>query len=75
MGEDIVPRSTVSKQLMKGIGGVGGGIVAFIVSALVGGIPALGGILAWILNIGGIGLLILGGISLYQFFKNMKKRM
>ena len=41
---------------------------------VVGAIPGIGGAVRWLLPVTGIGLLIMGGIQLFRFFRNLKKR-
>jgi hypothetical protein len=74
MSEEMVPRNEMTKQAMRGAVGVGGGIVALIVGGVLTPIPLLGWILGGLLGIGGVGMIIYGGFSLYKFIKNMQKR-
>ncbi|RPJ09322.1 MAG: hypothetical protein EHM28_01860 [Spirochaetaceae bacterium] len=111
MGE-LVARNEMSKQLIKGVGGVGAGIALWIVSGLLQGpwlwiaagvcgvigigmlisksdkkagmamlgagalvaVAIVGGLVPWLLPVAGIGLIALGGYSIFKFFSNLKKR-
>ena len=72
---DIVPREKVSQQGVRAAGGVAGGIAVLLLGSLVGLLPVLGGVLKALLSIGGIGLLGFGGYNLFQFIRNLRRRM
>lgn len=72
---DIVPREKVSQQGVRAAGGVAGGVAVLLVALLVGHIPVLGGLLKTLMNISGIGLLGFGGYNLFQFLRNLRRRM
>lgn len=57
------------------MGGIAGGIGLFVVAALVNLIPVVGGLGSTLLKLGGIGLLGLGGYNIYQFIRNLRRRM
>ena len=57
------------------MGGIAGGIGLFVAAALVNLIPLVGGVGSTLLNLGGVGLLILGGYNGYQFIRNLRRRM
>ena len=72
---DIVPREKVSQQGVRAAGGVAGGIAVLLLGSLAGLLPVLGGVLNALLSIGGIGLLGFGGYNLFQFIRNLRRRM
>jgi hypothetical protein len=113
--QELATRSEMSKSLINGVGGVGGGIALLIVAGLAtsswvfwvaAGICAVAGVgmilskkqkkagivmagtavvvgiaglltIAlgpWVAGLAGIGLIALGGFSLYKFFRDLKKR-
>lgn len=113
---DIVPREQVSHQGMRAVGGIAGGVVLLVLTALppvaaavaggalallglsqtrsrqdrrpgwvvagvgaatlaAGLIPGLGGLASALLTVSGIGLLGFGGFNLYQFIRNLRRRM
>lgn len=51
---DLVPRSQLSNQVMKGIGGIGGGILLMALSGVISG--PVGWIAAGVLGVIGLGL-------------------
>lgn len=53
------------------------GIITTVAGAAIaiGGFHFLGGLAGGLLTISGIGLLVMGGINLYKFIKNYRKRM
>ena len=57
------------------MGGIAGGIGLFVVAALVDLVPVVGGLGSTLLKLGGIGLLGLGGYNVYQFIRNLRRRM
>ncbi len=108
---DIVPRSEVSRQGVRGVGAIVGGAALLILSALgfwggviIGGVLTVGGFaltgsksdrtlgfiaaaagiltivskvihpLGSLFVIPGIGLLVVGAVSLFRFFSNLRKR-
>ena len=72
---DLVPREKVTQQGVRAVGGIAGGIGLFVVAALVNLIPVIGGLGSTLLKLGGIGLLGLGGYNVYQFIRNLRRRM
>jgi hypothetical protein len=48
---------------------LGAGLVTVI-----GSIPRVGGAVRWLLPVAGIALLIMGGVQLFRFFRNLRKR-
>jgi hypothetical protein len=72
---DLVPREKVTQQGVRAVGGLAGGVGLFVVAALVDLIPVVGGLGSALLKVGGIGLLGLGGYNLYQFIRNLRRRM
>ena len=72
---DLVPREKVTQQGVRAVGGIAGGIGLFVVAALVNMIPVLGGLLSTLLKLGGVGLFALGGYNVYQFIRNLRRRM
>jgi len=104
---DLVPREELSKQAMRGVGGVVAGVGLLVMSGLAGG-PlgwVVGGVLVLVgvasaraksgrraaviaiaagaatliggplLVVAGIGLLVAGGWSGFQFVRSLRKRM
>jgi len=65
----------VTQQGVRAIGGIAGGIGLFVVAALVNLLPMLGGLLSTLLKLGGVGLFALGGYNVYQFIRNLRRRM
>ena len=57
------------------MGGIAGGIGLFVVAALVNLVPVVGGLGSTLLKLGGVGLLALGGYNIYQFIRNLRRRM
>ncbi len=57
------------------MGGIAGGIGLFVVAALVNLIPVVGGLGSTLLKLGGVALLGLGGYNVYQFIRNLRRRM
>jgi hypothetical protein len=115
--QELATRQEMTKKLINGAGGVGGGLALLLISGLVGspvmwiaagvcaavgigmlfsknqkkagtvllgagvvvagaGIitAALGATVPWLIPIAGVGLIVLGGISLFRFFRDLKKR-
>jgi hypothetical protein len=117
---DLVPRKELVRQGTQGIGGVGGGILLFVLrriaglgaglsvpGLIVGGViaalglavstskedrtaglvitgagiltaiaslPVVSGLAGTLMLLSGLGLLVGGGISLFKFIRNLKKR-
>ena len=72
---DLVPREKVTQQGVRAVGGIAAGVGLFVVAALVNLIPVVGGLGSTLLKLGGIGLFALGGYSVYQFIRNLRRRM
>lgn len=61
---------TMSREdRIPGLIAIGAGILTAL-----GAIPFIGGIAGFLLKIAGVGLLIMGGIKLFQFFKGLRNR-
>jgi len=43
-------------------------------ATVIGSIPGIGGAVRWLLPVAGVGLLIMGGVQLFRFFRNLKNR-
>lgn len=71
---DLVPREKVSKQGVRAVFGIGGGVGLFLAATLVGWIPLVGGIAGTLMNLGGFGLLAWGGFNGFQFIRNLRRR-
>ena len=41
---------------------------------LISKIPAIGSVASWLMGIGGVGLILAGGWSIFKFIKNLRKR-
>ena len=50
----------------------GAGIITLI--SLLIKIPAIGSVASWLMGIGGVGLILAGGWSIFKFIKNLRKR-
>ena len=72
---DLVPREKVAQQGVRAVGGIAGGIGLFVIAALVNLVPVVGGLGRILLQLGGVGLLALGGYNVYQFIRNLRRRM
>ena len=73
---DIVPREKVSQQGVRATGGLVGGLaLLLVIGPLVGLLPLLGGVLKTLASISGIGLLGFGGYNVFQFIRNLRRRM
>ena len=72
---DIVPREKVSQQGVRAALGIAGALALLLLGPLVGMLPLVGGVLKTLMSIGGIGLLGFGGYNLFQFIRNLRRRM
>ena len=72
---EIVPREKVSQQGVRAAGGLVGGLALLLLGPLVGMVPLLGGVLQTLMSISGIGLLGFGGYNVFQFIRNLRRRM
>ena len=52
-----------------GLIAVGAGAVTIVAS-----IPAIGGVVGWLMPVAGIGLIVAGAISLFRFLRNLRRR-
>jgi hypothetical protein len=48
---------------------IGAGLLTAIAS-----LPGIGGVASWLMMVGGIGLILGGGWSLFKFWRNLRKR-
>jgi hypothetical protein len=52
------------------------GMIAVAAGAvtIVASIPAIGGVVGWLMPVAGVGLIIAGAISLFRFLRNLRRR-
>ncbi len=52
------------------------GMIAVAAGAvtIVASIPAIGGVVGWMMPVAGVGLIIAGAISLFRFIRNLRRR-
>jgi hypothetical protein len=43
-------------------------------ATILASIPGIGGVVGWMMPVAGIGLIIAGGISLFRFWRNLRRR-
>ena len=72
---EIVPREKVSQQGVRAAGGVAGALALLLLGPVAGMLPVVGGVLKTLMSIGGVGLLGFGGYNLFQFIRNLRRRM